>query len=95
MSGRRKGGIGAGAHVVLDYHERLIEARLHHVAGEAAIDIDADFAAYIHMANLRCRRAAKGMPEDAETREVEALAPHVSWSRVQPVKLVHDEDHIL
>ncbi len=80
---------------MLDYHERLIEASLHHVAGEVTIDIDASLATRIHMANLCGRRSSKGMSEDAEPREVEALAPHVSWSRVQPVKLVHDEDHIL
>ncbi len=80
---------------MLDYHERLIEASLHYVASEVTIDIDASLAAHIHMAILCGRRAAEGMPEDAEPREVEALAPHVSWSRVQPVKLVHDEDHIL
>ncbi len=80
---------------MLDYHERLIEACLHHIAGEVAIDIDTGLAARIHMANLCSRRSSEGMPEDAEPREVEALAPHVSWSRVQPVKLVHDEDHIL
>src|SRR5258708_30360104 len=89
------GRTGAAAQVVLNDHKRLIEARPNHVTGEVAIDIDAGLAARIHMADLRGRRSPKGMPEDAETREVKTPAEHAPRRRVQPVKLVHDEDHVL
>lgn len=88
-------GIGASAHVVLHDHERLIEAGLYHVTGETTINVDASLAARIHVTNLRRRRSSEGMPEDAKPREVEMTAERVPHRRVQPVKLVHDKDHIL
>src|SRR5215470_13431651 len=84
-------GVRAGAHIVLNHHEWLIEARLYHGTCKVAIDIDGDLAARIQMADLRGCRAAKGVPEDAEACEVEPLAPHGSWRRVQSGELVHDE----
>src|SRR5215469_3946983 len=67
-------GVRAGAHIVLNHHEWLIEARLHHGTCKVAIDVNAGLAARIQVADLRGCRAPKGVPEDAEMCEVEPLA---------------------